>query len=56
VETSEDLLASPAPCSLEDPEVYWDTLSRLHLPRNLHVDFYLSPKSAMVATRQNLKE
>jgi hypothetical protein len=31
-------------------------LSRLHLPRNLHVDFYLSPKSAMVATRQNLKE
>jgi hypothetical protein len=27
VETSENLLASPTPCSLEDPEVCWDTLS-----------------------------
>jgi hypothetical protein len=27
VETIEDLLASPSPCSLGDPEVYWDTLS-----------------------------
>jgi hypothetical protein len=56
VETSEDLLASPTPCSLEDPEVYWDTLGRLHLPRILHVDFYSCPKSALVATRQNLNE
>jgi hypothetical protein len=56
VEISEDLLASPTPCSLEDLEVYWDTLSRLHLPRNLHVGFYWSPKSALVATRQNLNE
>jgi hypothetical protein len=28
-------------CSLENLEEYWDTLSRLHLPRNLHVDFLL---------------
>jgi hypothetical protein len=27
VETIEDLLASPFSCSLEDFEVYWDTLS-----------------------------
>jgi hypothetical protein len=26
-------------------------LSRLHLPGNLHVDFYSCPKSALVATR-----
>jgi hypothetical protein len=51
VETSEDLLVSPTPCSLEDPRVYWDTLSRLHLLRNLHVDFYSCPKSALVVTR-----
>jgi hypothetical protein len=51
VETIEDLLASPTPCSLEDTEVYWDTLSRLHLPGNLHVDFYSCPKSALAATR-----
>jgi hypothetical protein len=56
VETSEDLLASPTSCSLEDPEVYWDTLSRLHLPRNLHVDFYSCPKLAWVATCKNLNE
>jgi hypothetical protein len=49
VETSEDLLASPTSCSLEDPEVYWDTLSRLHLPRNLHVDFYPWHKSVLVS-------
>jgi hypothetical protein len=55
-EISEDLLASLTPCSLEDPEVYWDTLSRLHLSRNLHVDFYSCPKSALVVTRQNLNE
>jgi hypothetical protein len=49
VETIEDLLASPSSCSLENLEVYWDTLSRLHLPRNLHVDFYSCPKSAFVS-------
>jgi hypothetical protein len=27
--------------SLENLEVYWDTLSRLQLSRNLHVDFLL---------------
>jgi hypothetical protein len=36
VETIEDLPS----CSLENLEVCWDTLSRLHLPGNLHVDFY----------------
>jgi hypothetical protein len=46
VETIEDLLASPSSCSLEDLEVYWDTLSRLYLPRNHHVDFYSCHKSA----------
>jgi hypothetical protein len=49
VETIEDLLASPSSCSLENLEVYWDTLSRLHLPRNLHVDFYSCHKSALVS-------
>jgi hypothetical protein len=39
VETIEDLLASPSSYSLDNLEVYWDTLSRLHLLRNLHVDF-----------------
>jgi hypothetical protein len=48
-ETIEDLLASPSSCSLENLEVYWDTLSRLHLPRNLHVDFYSCHKSALVS-------
>jgi hypothetical protein len=51
VETIEDLLASPSSCGLEDLEVYWDTLSRLHLPRNLQVDFFSCPKSTLVATR-----
>jgi hypothetical protein len=37
VETIEDLPS----CSLENLKVYRDTLSRLHLPRNLHVDFLL---------------
>jgi hypothetical protein len=36
-------------CSLENLEVYWDTLSRLHLPRNLHVDFYSWNKSVLVS-------
>jgi hypothetical protein len=49
VETSEDLPASPSSCRLEDPEVYWDTLSRLRLPRNLHVDSYSCHKSALVS-------
>jgi hypothetical protein len=40
VETIEDLLMSPSSCSLENLEVYWDTLSGLHLLRNLHMDFY----------------
>jgi hypothetical protein len=56
VETIEDLLASPSSCSLENLELYWDTFSRLHLSRNLHVDFYSCRKSALVATRQNLNE
>jgi hypothetical protein len=49
VETVEDLLASPSSCSLDNLEVYWDTLSRLHLPRNLHVDFYPWHKSVLVS-------
>jgi hypothetical protein len=56
VETSEDLLASPSSCSLEDLEVYWDTLSQLHLSRNLHVNFYSCHKSSLVSTRQNSNE
>jgi hypothetical protein len=44
VETIEDL----ASCSLENLEVYWDTLSRLHIPRNLHVAFYSWHKSVLV--------
>jgi hypothetical protein len=49
VETIEYLLASPSSYSLDDLEVYWDTLSRLHLPRNLHVDFYPWNKSVLVS-------
>jgi hypothetical protein len=49
VETIEDILASPSSCSLEDLEVYRDTLSQLHLPRNLHMDFYPWPKSILVS-------
>jgi hypothetical protein len=49
VETIEDLLGPQSSCSLEDLEVYWDTLSRLHLPRKLHVDFYLWHKSVLVS-------
>jgi hypothetical protein len=49
VETVEDLLASPSSCSLENLEVYWDTLSRLHLPRNLHVDLYSWHKLVLVS-------
>jgi hypothetical protein len=48
VETRKDLLASPSTCILEDLEVYWDTLSRLHLLRNPHVDFYPWHKSVLV--------
>jgi hypothetical protein len=48
VGTIEDLLASPPSCSLDDLEVYWDTLSQRHLPRNLHVDFYPWHKSVLV--------
>jgi hypothetical protein len=50
VETIEDLLASPPSCSLDDLAVYWDTLSWRHLLRNLHVDFYPCPKSALAST------
>jgi hypothetical protein len=49
VETIENLLASLYSRSLEDLEVYWDTLSRLHFPRNLHVDFYRWHKSVLVS-------
>jgi hypothetical protein len=49
VETIEDLLASPPSCSLDDLEVYWDTFSRRHLSRNLHVDFYPWHKSVLVS-------
>jgi hypothetical protein len=49
VETSEDLPASPSSCSLEDPEVYWDTFSWLHLLRNLQVDLYPWHKSVLVS-------
>jgi hypothetical protein len=49
VETIEDLLASPSSCSLEDLEVYWDTWSWLHLPRNLQVDLYSWHKSVLVS-------
>jgi hypothetical protein len=53
VETIKGLLASPSSCSLYDLEVYWDTLSRLHLPRNLHVDFYPWHKSVLVSNPSN---
>jgi hypothetical protein len=49
VETIEDLLAPPSSCNLEDHEVYWDTLSQLHLSRNLHADFYPWHKSVLVS-------
>jgi hypothetical protein len=49
VETIEDLLDSPSSRRLDDLEVYWDTLSRLHLPRNLHVDFYPWHKLVLVS-------
>jgi hypothetical protein len=49
VETSEDLPASPSSCHLDDPELYWDTLSQLRLLRNLHVDSYSCHKSALVS-------
>jgi hypothetical protein len=49
VETIEYLLASPYSWSLGDLEVYWDTLSWLHLPINLHVDFYKWHKSVLVS-------
>jgi hypothetical protein len=45
----EDLLPSPSFCSLGGLEVYWITLSRLHLPRSLHVDFYSWHKSVLVS-------
>jgi hypothetical protein len=56
VETIEDLPASPSSCSLDDLEVYWDTLSQRHLSRNPHVDFYPWHKSVLVQTHQNLNE
>jgi hypothetical protein len=49
VGTIEDLLASPSSCSLDDLEVYWDTLSWLCLPGNLHVDSYSCHRSVLVS-------
>jgi hypothetical protein len=49
VEIIEDLLTSSPSCSLKDLEVYWGALSQLHLPRNLHVDFYPWHKSVLVS-------
>jgi hypothetical protein len=49
VETIKDLLASPSFRRHEDLDVYWDTLSQRHLPRNLHVDFYPWHKSVLVS-------
>jgi hypothetical protein len=49
VGTIEDLLAPSSSCSLEDHEVYWGTLSRLHLLRNLHADFYRWHKLVLVS-------
>jgi hypothetical protein len=54
VETIEDLLASPSSCSLDDLKVYWDTLSQLHLPRNLDVDFYPWHKSVLVSNSSKI--
>jgi hypothetical protein len=50
VETIVDILAPQSSYSLENIEVYWDTLSRLHLLINLHVDFYPCPKSVLAST------
>jgi hypothetical protein len=36
-------------CSLENLEVYWNALSWLHLPRNLHMDLYSWLKSVLVS-------
>jgi hypothetical protein len=55
VETIENLLASPSSGSLEDFEVYWDTLSWLHLPRNLHGNFYPWHKSVLVSNPSNFE-
>jgi hypothetical protein len=55
VETIEDPLTSPSSCSLDVLEVYWDTLSRLHLLRNLHVDFYPWHKSVLVSNYQKFE-
>jgi hypothetical protein len=43
VGTIEDLPS----CSLGNLKVYWDTLSRLHLPRNLHGNSYSWHKSVL---------
>jgi hypothetical protein len=55
VETIENLLASPPSCSLEDLEAYWDTLSQLHLPRNLQVDLYSWHKLALASNSSELE-
>jgi hypothetical protein len=55
VETIENLLAFPPSCSLEDLEVYWDTLSQLHLPRNLQVDLYSWHKLALASNSSELE-
>jgi hypothetical protein len=49
VETIVDILASPSSYILENLEVYWDTLSRLHLPGNLQVVLYPWHKSVLVS-------
>jgi hypothetical protein len=56
VGTIKDLLASPSSCSLDDLEVYRDTLSRLHLPRNPRVDFYSWHKSVLVSNPSEFEQ
>jgi hypothetical protein len=56
VETIKDLLASPYSCSLDDLEVYWDTLSRCHLTGNLHVDFYPWHKFVLASNPSKLEQ
>jgi hypothetical protein len=55
VETIEYLLASLSFCSLDDLEVCWDTLSRLHLPRNLQVDLYSWHKLVLASNSSELE-
>jgi hypothetical protein len=56
VETIEDLPAHPYSYSPWESWGILDTLSQLHLPRNLHVDFYSRHKSALVSNPSKFEQ